>query len=231
MKRVLPVAIIVLVLAVSVLGAWYMKRSRSSPSPNTSQKQPRAQGMTAAKPGASPAHRNGSADAKVAIEEFADFECGGCGVVHPIIMQMEKEFGARITIVFREYPLEIHKNGMTAAQAAESAGLQGKFWEMHHLLFENQKTWHGVADVRPIYREYANQIGLDVDKFERDMASDSVKRRIAADQDRAASLRVNSTPTAFLNGREIPFDTLISAEKLKALINAELSSPQTTNNQ
>jgi len=228
MKRVVPVVIIIIVLAVSVLGAWYMKRTRITPSPQNAERQSRVDKRTGSKPGALPAHTHGPVEARVMIEEFADFECGGCGFVHPIIKQMESDFSSRIAVVFREYPLAIHKNGMSAAQAAESAGLQGKFWEMHHLLFENQKTWHGVTDVRPIYRDYANQLGLDVDRFEREMTSDTVKNRISADQERAVSLGVNSTPTAYLNGREIPFEILTSAEKLRDLIRAELASPETT---
>ena len=84
-----------------------------------------------------------------------------------------------------------------------------------------------VTDVRPLFREYANQIGLDVEKFESDMASQLVKDRIDADHDRAASLGVNSTPTAYLNGREIPFETLTSIEKLRQLLRSELSSAET----
>jgi len=228
MKRALPVLIIVIVLAVSVLGAWYMKRSRSSTSADKPQRQIRVQNTAPAKLGATPAHMHGPSDAKVVIEEFADFECGGCGMVHPIIKQMEKEFGPRIAIVFREFPLAKHKNGMNAAQAAEAAGLQGKFWEMHHLLFENQQTWEGLSDVRSLFRDYANQAGLDVERFERDMVSDTVKNRIAADQARAASIGISSTPSAFLNGREIPFETLASADKLRELIRVELASPETT---
>jgi protein-disulfide isomerase len=227
MKRILPVVIIVGVLAVSVVGAWFVKRSRDGKSNNTQRRQT-VQNRENLKPGASPANMHGPSEARVVIEEFADFECGGCGMVHPIIKQMEQEFGSKILIVFREYPLASHKNGMTAAQAAESAGLQGKFWEMHHVLFENQQTWHNVADVRALYRDFANQIGLDVDKFERDMSSDSVKRRIAADIERANSMGVNSTPSAFLNGREIPFETLTSVQKLRDLIRAELALPETT---
>jgi protein-disulfide isomerase len=229
--KVIPILIIGSVLGVSVLGAWYLKRS-TTPVPLTDpQRQSRPQNRSSApKPGAEPAHTRGSSDAPVMIEEYADFECGGCGVVHPIMKQMEKEFGSRIVVVFREYPLSVHKNGLTAAQAAESAGLQGKFWEMHDLLFENQKTWHAAAEVLPLYREYANQIGLSVEKFERDMASDVVKSRISADHERAAWIGVNSTPTAFLNGREIPFEILTSADKLRDYIRTELSSAETKKN-
>jgi protein-disulfide isomerase len=235
--KVIPILIIGCVLGVSVMGAWYLKRSKTSATLSDPQRQSRPQTKSNAptksntpKPGAEPAHTRGAADAPIMIEEFADFECGGCAAVHPIMKQMEKEFGSKVVVVFREFPLSVHKNGMTAAQAAEAAGLQGKFWEMHDLLFENQKTWHAATDVLPLYREYANQIGLSVEKFERDMASDVVKNRIVADRDRAAWIGVNSTPTAFLNGREIPFATLTSAETLRDFIRAELSSVETRKN-
>jgi protein-disulfide isomerase len=229
--KVIPILIIGSVLGVSVLGAWYLKRSSTSAPLSDPQRQSRVPNKSnAPKPGAAPAHTRGPSEAPIMIEEFADFECGGCAVVHPIMKQMEKEFGTKIVVVFREYPLSVHKYGMTAAQAAESAGLQGKFWEMHDLLFENQKTWHAATDVLPLYREYAKQIGLAVDRFERDMASDVVKNRIAADHDRAAWIGVNSTPTAFLNGREIPFETLTSVDKLRDFLRTELSAVETRKN-
>jgi protein-disulfide isomerase len=228
MKRLIPILIIGAVLATAVSGGWYLKRSATRAETLDSQRQPRTQNKSkGTKRGAEPAHMRGPDDARVVIEEFADFECGACGVVHPIVKQIEKEFGSQIAVVFREYPLSMHRNGLTAAQAAESAGLQAKFWEMHDLLFENQKEWHQVVDVRSLYRGYASQAGVSVEKFERDMTNETVKTRISADNDRAASLGVNSTPTAFLNGREIPFETLTSVEKLRELIRAELSSAET----
>jgi protein-disulfide isomerase len=229
MKRIVPLLIIGGVLAVSVFGAWYLKRSSASAPLTTDQKQGRKSSPAKQKPGATPAHERGPDTAPVMLEEFADFECHACGVVYPTMKQIEQEFGSQLVVVFREYPLAMHKNGLTAAQAAEAAGLQNKFWEMHDVLFQNQKDWSKVADVRPLYREYANQVGLDVDKFERDMANPEVAKRIAADRERGEWVGIESTPTVFLNGREVPFETLTAPDKFKELIRTELSSPEKKN--
>ena len=230
MKRALPLLIIGGVLVASLAGAWYWRRSASGNPLSVPEKGSRQQSKSGnPKLGAVPAHSRGLSDATVMIEEFADFECGGCGAVHLIMKDIENEFGSRIVVVFREYPLAVHKNGMTAAQAAESAGLQGKFWEMHDLLYDNQKTWHQLTDVRPLFREYASRLGIAVDRFERDMSSEMVNSRISLDRERAGWIGVNSTPTAFINGREIPFEALTSREKLRDLIRAELSVGPTKN--
>lgn len=215
---------------VSLAGAWYWKRSASGTPLSTPQKSSHPQNkLGAAKLGATPAHRHGPEEAPVLLEEFADFECGGCAALHPIMKAMQKEFGSRLTVIFREYPLSSHKHSMTAAQAAEAAGLQGKFWEMHDLLFADQKTWHEATDVRPLFREYASTLGLAVERFERDMSSESVNRRIAMDHERGEWIGVNSTPTVFMNGREVPFESF-TTEKLRPLIQAEINSSETRKN-
>ena len=101
--------------------------------------------------------------------------------------------------------------------------MQGKFWEMHGLIYETQRAWNDVFDVRPIFEEYARRIGLDVERFKRDMAGDQVAQRIFLDGKRGRSKGVRGTPTVFLNGREVPFESLVP-EKLSALIQNELNS-------
>jgi protein-disulfide isomerase len=229
MKRILPFIIILLVLGVAVGSAYYLKRSATEVQPVA----PTTNGVarttapitasTGAVPGAEPAHALGPASATVHLEEFGDFECPPCGLLHPILVEMHREFGDRLQITFREFPLvPAHQHAIAAASSAEAAGLQGKFWEMHDLLYENQKTWHDAFDVRPIFEGYAKQIGLDVERFKRDVNSEAVAQRIFLDGKRGHSLNVKGTPTVFLNGREVPFESL-PAEKLRVLINAELS--------
>ena len=101
--------------------------------------------------------------------------------------------------------------------------MQGKFWEMHDMIFENQRTWHSAFDTRPIFEDYAGKIGLDIARFRRDIASSAVDQRIALDGRRATALGVNGTPTVFMNGREVPFESL-PPEKLRPLIQAELKA-------
>jgi protein-disulfide isomerase len=238
MKRILPFIIILVVLGAALLSAWYLTRtipasptlasqSTASPaapasqgSPVAQQQQPVAQGV----PGAEPAHVLGPANAPVHIEEFGDFECPPCGMFHPILEQMKAEFGDKLAITFREFPLvPTHQHALAAASAAEAAGLQGKFWEMHDLLYEHQNDWKKEFDVRPIYEGYAKQIGLDVERYMRDMNGDLVAQRIFADGKRGHSLGVKGTPTVFMNGREVPFENL-PAEKLRVVIQNELRS-------
>ena len=230
MKRVLPFVIIVVVLLAGILTAWYLQRSTAeTPAPrlvvNPSPTASTSPVANTAENGAEPAHALGSASAPVTLEEFGDFECPPCGMLHPVLKQLEGEFGpTKLRLVFREFPLvPTHAHALAAARAAEAAGLQGKFWEMHDMLYENQKAWHDAFDVRPIFEEYATRIGLDLEQFRRDNSGEIVEQRIFLDGKRAHSLGVKGTPTVFLNGREVPFESL-APEKLKPLIESELAA-------
>lgn len=225
-KRALPFLIIIGVLAASLLMVWYLKRSvaetRTTDFPGTSAAQQIP--TRSVKLGADPPHTLGSPDAPVMLEEFGDFECQPCGLLHPSLKIVKQEFGSRVVIVFREFPLvSKHAHALAAARAAEAAGLQGKFWEMHDLLYENQKSWHDAADAQPIFEEYATRIGLVLEQFRRDVFSEIVEQRIALDKERGYSIGINSTPTVFLNGREVPLESMESA-KLRELIRAEIIS-------
>jgi protein-disulfide isomerase len=137
---------------------------------------------------------------------------------------MHKEFGDRLRITFREFPLvPAHRHALAAASAAEAAGMQGKFWEMHDLLYEHQNDWKDAFDVRPIFEGYAKEIGLNMERYQRDVASDQVAQRIFLDGKRGHSLGVKGTPTVFLNGREVPFESL-PADKLRVLIQKEVGA-------
>jgi protein-disulfide isomerase len=138
---------------------------------------------------------------------------------------MKRQFGDQLQVTFRVFPLApAHEHAIAAASAAEAAGLQGKFWEMHDLLYEHQKDWKDAFDVRPIFEGYAKQIGIDVDRYKQDVDSEQVARRITQDGNRGHSLGVKGTPTVFMNGREVPFESL-PADKLRVLIQLELSTP------
>ena len=223
MKRTLPFIIILVVLGAAVGSALYY--TRATPSSNYTPANPTATGLTSPQPeavngvpGADPPYTLGPPNAPARLEEFGDFQCPPCGMFHPILVQMHKEFGDKLQITFREFPLApAHQHAIAAASAAEAAGLQGKFWEMHDLLYEHQNDWKDKFDVRPIFEGYAQQIGLNMDRYKKDVAGEAVAQRIFLDRKRGESLGVKGTPTVFLNGREVPFESL-PTEKLRPIL-------------
>jgi len=228
MKRYLPFAIIVLVLAAGLLTARYLINSpstRPQPSPAGSPGESQTP-VVKGESGSEPPQALGKDDAPVTLEEFGDFECPPCGLLHPILKKFEADYGPdKLRIIFREFPLvPNHAHALAAARSAEAAGLQGKFWEMHDMIYEHQKDWHEAFDTRPIFEDYAKKIGLNLQQFQRDQTSEAVERRLFLDGRRGHSLGVQGTPTVFMNGREVPFESL-APEKFKALIDAELANP------
>jgi protein-disulfide isomerase len=235
MKRILPFIIILAVLGLALGSAWYLTHSVPSTPTAVGQQPSQAPGtppspvqqspVNAGIPGAEPAYSHGPTNALVHLEEFGDFECPPCGLLHPILKQMEAEFGDKLRVTFREFPLvAIHQHAMAAASAAEAVGLQGKFWEMHDLLYDRQNDWKTQFDVRPIFEGYAREIKIDVERYKRDLNSDLVQQRIFNDGRRGHSLGVKGTPTVFMNGREVPFESLMPAEKLRAVIQNEIQA-------
>jgi protein-disulfide isomerase len=120
------------------------------------------------------------------------------------VKAVKEKFKQDITFQFRHFPLtQIHPNAQAAARAAEAASLQGKFWEMHDLLYENQQSWSSSDDVVPIFEQYAQQLGLDVNKFKQDFSSSQVNDTINADIKAGQEIGANSTPTFVLNGQKL----------------------------
>jgi protein-disulfide isomerase len=138
----------------------------------------------------------GPKNAKVKIVEFSDFQCPFCSRVTPTLEQVQKEYGDQVSVSFKHLPLAMHSKAPDAHAAAQAAYLQGKFWEMHDLIFANQREMS-----REKYIEYAGQLNLDVEKFKKDIDSKAVKDQIDADTKEAASLGVTGTPSLFINGR------------------------------
>ena len=220
MKRFLPFAIIAVVLLIAILLGWRLIRSqRSAHAP----KAPSESSGPAVPPGAEPPHVRGEANAPVTLEEFGDFQCPPCGALYPELKKIESEYGSRLRVIFRERPLmQIHANALTAARAAEAAGVQGRFWDMHDKLYENQKAWSDLADARPVFTDYARSLGLDGDRFTLDLDGPAVETRIFLDGARAHALGIEGTPTLLLNKREVPFAS-VTPEGLRALINTALN--------
>lgn len=220
MKRYLPILIIVVVLGAALGLTWILLRSSrqtTNANANANVASPGSEPL-----GAEPPHIRGNANAAVTLEEFADFQCPSCGVYYPELKKIEAEFGDSLRVIFRELPLvPPHEHALMAAQAAEAAGFQGRFWEMHDKLYANQAAWSEAKDLVPIFVDYAKQIGLDTDRFIKDLNSEAVARRIFQDGKRAHTLAVNSTPTFYVNGKEAK-DEEWKPAGLRAMINQAL---------
>lgn len=151
----------------------------------------------------------GPADAAVTLVEYSDFQCPACASFYSIVKQalQEEQLKGKIRFVYRSFPLTtIHPNANLAARAAQAAALQGKFWEMHDKLFEGQTAWAGLSDAgaRDIFKGYASALGLNDDTFASDIDSGAVKDRVSEQSDGGDQSGVSSTPTFFLNGRQMP---------------------------
>jgi protein-disulfide isomerase len=149
-------------------------------------------------------HLQGPKNAPVTLVEYGDYECPYCGEAYPIVKALQKRVGDQLQFVFRNFPLaEAHPHAEHAAEAAEAAGAQGKFWEMHDLLYENQAALEDEDLVR-----YANALRLDVPRFVKEMQSHHYTERVRADFSSGVRSGVNGTPTFFINGSRHngPFD-------------------------
>lgn len=170
-------------------------------------------------------HVFGKADSKVLFTEYGDYQCPGCGGMYDTVKTLTEKYEGQMAFAFRNFPLTtIHPNALTAASAAEAAGLQNKYWEMHDALYINQKAWESVSvkDRIAVFSKYAQQIGLDLDKFKTDLASENVAKKISYDMAIGKKINVNSTPTFYLNGTELSSETWGDPTKLEAAIVAEL---------
>jgi protein-disulfide isomerase len=168
-------------------------------------------------------HVLGPANAPVTLEEFGDFECPPCGKLSEPINQLVRDFSPRLRVVFHHSPLIEHKYARDAARAAEAAGLQGKFWEMHDTLYRDQDVWANSNDARNLFSVYAMYIGLNTQKFKIDMDSDEVRALVEADVKKAISLGIKNTPTVFINGQKLdPKKT--QPDDLRAAVEAALKS-------
>lgn len=146
----------------------------------------------------------GPKNAKVTLVEYADFQCPACSAYFPIVQKLHAEYQGKVLFAYRYFPLtNIHRNAMISAQAAQAANLQGKFWEMHDLLYQNQNAWAQQVDPTQTFVGYAKQLHLDTDKFLTDMSLDTTKKFINDKEDAGTTAGVNATPTFFLNGSSI----------------------------
>lgn len=141
----------------------------------------------------------GSSD--VVLVEFLDFECEGCRAAFPVVEDMREKYGDQVTFVARYFPLPGHFNAERAARAVESAGRQGKFEQMYHKMYETQASWgEQQVPLDDLFRQFAAEIGLDMEQYDADYVSDEVAARVQRDVEDGTALGVQGTPTFFLNG-------------------------------
>ncbi|MBN1168569.1 thioredoxin domain-containing protein [Candidatus Woesebacteria bacterium] len=161
-------------------------------------------------------------NAKVTVIEYSDFQCPACEAYQPIVNRLAEEFSDSVRIVFRHFPLvSIHNNAFDAARAAEAAGKQNRFWEMHDKLFEDQDSWSEDNTPKDKFMNYASQLGLDLDRFEDDLSSKEIENKINLHIFQANQLGLNSTPTFIVNDKKI--DNPQGYEALRSLIEQKLS--------
>lgn len=155
-------------------------------------------------------HIRGNAASKVKLVEYGDYECPYCAEFQPVVNQVFQKYQATVAFQFRNLPLsQIHQNALASARAAEAADLQGKFWEMHDLLYQNQNSWGQSSNPSSMFDTYAQQLGLNVSQFDKDFASSKVNDRINADKAEFNKTgEALATPTFFLNGKKITATTL-----------------------
>jgi protein-disulfide isomerase len=165
-------------------------------------------------------HAQGPADAPITLVEYGDYQCPYCGRAYPIVKKVQKHFGDRLRFVFRNFPLnEIHPNAEAAAEVAEAAGANGKFWEMHDLLYENQERLR-TKDLLA----YAGALALDLDMFQRELNDHIYAARVREDFMSGVRSGVNGTPTFFVNG--VRHDGSYEFETLLAAVEAAAASGQ-----
>lgn len=203
MKKNLPKLVFVL-LVVAIIGFVIFALTRpdeSTSSTKTTSNRPKVEADVAK---LSDGNFSGPSDAKVVVAEFGDYQCPACGKYHPVLKDdILPKYDGKIKFVFLNYPLPIHKNAQAAAQAAEAAALQGKFWKMHDILYERQADWEKQSDPKGKFEGYAKEIGLDLDKFKQDYASQKVADIINNQAALGDAFNIPGTPTFYVNGKQV----------------------------
>lgn len=213
-KRLGLIGLIVVVVVGVVVGVSYYRKS-TAPTPTEALVR-------------EDSHALGTSDAAVTLVEFGDFQCPACAQAEPVIQQIRADYAQEpnFRFVFRHFPLTIHPNAVISAEAAEAAGAQGKFWEMHDTLYQNQNAWSTLSDPVDVFVGYAGQIGVaDVNRFREALENHDYQQAVRDDEKDGNALGVNVTPTFFLNGEKL--EGVQAYEELRAKIDALLASAPT----
>jgi len=183
--------LVLLVIVVGLGGVFWLTRSKANAPSSTANGQPTN-------------HIRFKGSTGVTLLEYGDLQCPACGAYYPLIKQLETQYSSKVTFQFRHFPLNtIHPNAYAAARAAEAAGKQGKFFEMHDKLYENQQSWSSASNPSIFFEDYATQLSLNLDQFRKDAASTEVNDTINADIKAGQAIGANSTPTFVIDGKKL----------------------------
>jgi len=172
-------------------------------------------------------HVEGKGTTGVTLVEYGDYQCPYCEQYYSTVKQAQTEFGDQIKFQFRNFPLvSLHRNAFAAARAAEAASLQGKFWQMHDALYEpsNWQVWTSASDPSSNFVQLAQQLGLNVQQFKTDFASDQVNSLVNADMAEGNKLGIDGTPTFFVDGKQVQIAN--SLGDFEKVIKAEIAKKQ-----
>lgn len=227
MKRFLPFIIILLVALITAGAATFLYRSKMQAAAKSA-----AMAVAAATPAPTPEqenapeslHARGPAKAPVTLEIYGDFQCPSCAATTGVVDEIEKEYSGKLRVVFHEFPLAMHKHALPAAMAAEAAGEQGQFWEMHDLLYRYQDVWSRLSDPERFFHAYAQELGLDPVRFSMDLKSTQLRARIKSEGDNGVARGVQNTPTLFVNG--VQMRGAFSKDALRSAIESALKAQE-----
>lgn len=199
-KKITNIAITVIVLA--LVGSFIVSQSSQTVDPasfadvEVSELEPRIRG---------------NAEAEVLLTKYSDFQCPACAQASIALKSLSEDFGDQFALEYKHFPLRtIHPNAQLAAQASEAAGKQGAFWDMHDLLFLEQSEWARSLNPKKVFRGYAEDLGLNVDRFSYDMDSDEVKEKVNTEADEASEFGFSGTPSFLVNGEPGSFEDFIA---------------------
>ena len=164
-------------------------------------------------------------NAKVVLIEYGDFQCPACATMSPKLKALSEEYGDKIAVVFRNFPLSGHANALSAAAAVEAAGFQGKYWEMHDIIYDKQTTWSSAnaSERTELYKQYAQEVGVsDLEKFISDMKSANISKKISYDKALGTAAKITGTPSLLLNGEELTNEIWGDDTKLREKIDSLL---------
>jgi protein-disulfide isomerase len=211
-KLMKPIIVIVLAVGVAAGAAVFLSRGTDKPAENS---------PTASHVDIKGGHIRGPENAPVTLVEFGDYECPSCGAYHPFVKEILTRYPDKVRLEFHHFPLVgVHANAMLGAMAAEAAGEQGKFWEMHDALFENQPMWGESRNPEPVLISIASRIGLDVNRFMQQLRNPALQDRILKDVTKGNELKIEETPTFFVNGDRAHLK--LSVEDFASTIEAHL---------